>query len=62
MRLESGDAYTIVEDTRSRLSRTQARVRHGVPTLGRDNGEILTEVLGYDGARVAELAAAGVLE
>jgi crotonobetainyl-CoA:carnitine CoA-transferase CaiB-like acyl-CoA transferase len=62
VRLESGDAYTIVEGTRSRLSRTPARIRRGVPTLGRDNWEILTELLGYDEARVAELAAAGVLE
>jgi crotonobetainyl-CoA:carnitine CoA-transferase CaiB-like acyl-CoA transferase len=62
VRLESGDAYTIVEDTRSKLSRTPARVRRGVPTLGRDSWEILTEFLGYDEARVAELAAAGVLE
>lgn len=62
VRIESGDAYTIVEDTRSKLSRTPARVRRGVPTLGRDNWEILTELLGYDEARAAELAAAGVLE
>jgi hypothetical protein len=55
------DAYTIVADTRSKLSRTPARVRHGVPTLGRDNREILTELLGYDETRVAALAAAGVL-
>jgi crotonobetainyl-CoA:carnitine CoA-transferase CaiB-like acyl-CoA transferase len=62
VRLESGDAYTIVEGTRSKLSRTPARIRRGVPTLGRDNWEILTELLGYDEVRVAELAAAGVLE
>ena len=62
VRIESADDYTIVEDTRSRLSRTPARVRRGIPTLGRDNWEILTELLGYDDARVAELAAAGVLE
>jgi crotonobetainyl-CoA:carnitine CoA-transferase CaiB-like acyl-CoA transferase len=62
VRLESGEAYTIVEGTRSRLSRTPARIRRGVPTLGRDNQEILTELLGYDEARVAALAAAGVLE
>jgi crotonobetainyl-CoA:carnitine CoA-transferase CaiB-like acyl-CoA transferase len=62
VRLESGDTYTIVEDTRSKLSRTPARVRSGVPTLGRDNWEILTELLGYDEVQIAELAAAGVLE
>lgn len=62
VRIESGGAYTIVEDTRSKLSRTPARIQRGVPTLGRDNWEILTELLGYDEAQVAELAAAGVLE
>ncbi len=62
VRIESGDAYTIVEDTRSKLSRTPARIRHGIPTLGRDNWEILTGLLGYDEERVAELAAAGALE
>ena len=62
VRVESGDAYTIVEDTRSKLSRTPAAVRPGVPTMGRDNWEILTGLLGYDETRIAELAAAGVLE
>ncbi len=62
VRIESGDAYTIVESTRSRLSRTPARIRRGVPTLGRDNWEILTELLGYAEGRVAALATAGVLE
>jgi crotonobetainyl-CoA:carnitine CoA-transferase CaiB-like acyl-CoA transferase len=62
VRLESGNAYTIVEDTRSKLSRTPARIRHGVPTLGRDNSEILADLLGYDDARTAELVLAGVLE
>ncbi len=62
VRLESDEAYTIVEGTRSKLSRTPARIRLGVPTLGRDNREILIELLGYDEARMKELAVAGVLE
>jgi crotonobetainyl-CoA:carnitine CoA-transferase CaiB-like acyl-CoA transferase len=62
VRLESCEAYTIVEDTRSKLSRTPARVSRGVPTLGRDNQEILEELLGYDQDKVTELAIAGVLE
>jgi crotonobetainyl-CoA:carnitine CoA-transferase CaiB-like acyl-CoA transferase len=62
VRIESGEAYTIVEDTRSKLSRTPARVRRGVPTLGRDNQKILAELLGYDEARMTELAIAGVLQ
>ncbi len=62
VRLESGAAWTVVEGTRSKLSRTPARIRRGVPTLGRDNWEILTGLLGYDEERMAELAVAGVLE
>jgi crotonobetainyl-CoA:carnitine CoA-transferase CaiB-like acyl-CoA transferase len=62
VRIESGEAYTIVEDTRSKLSRTPARVRRGVPTLGRDNQKILAELLGYDEVRMTELAIAGVLQ
>lgn len=62
VRLESRDAYTVVEDTRSKLSRTPARVRRGVPTLGRDNREILAEILGYDEDKMSALAIAGVLE
>ena len=62
VRLESGATHTIVEGTRSKLSRTPARIRRGVPTMGRDNQEILAELLGYDGARMTELAIAGVLE
>jgi crotonobetainyl-CoA:carnitine CoA-transferase CaiB-like acyl-CoA transferase len=62
VRLESHEAYTIVEDTRSKLSRTPARIRRGVPTLGRDNQEILEQLLGYDQGRITELAIAGVVE
>jgi crotonobetainyl-CoA:carnitine CoA-transferase CaiB-like acyl-CoA transferase len=62
VRLESREAYTIVEGTRSKLSRTPARIRRGVPTLARDNHEILADLLGYDQARMTELALAGVLE
>ncbi|MFT7645768.1 MAG: hypothetical protein ACI8Y4_000501, partial [Candidatus Poriferisodalaceae bacterium] len=32
------------------------------PTLGENTFEILTDLLGYDGDRVAELAVLGVLE
>ena len=54
--------YTVVEDTRSKLSRTPAKIRRGIPTLGRDNQEILAEVLGYDDDKITKLAIAGVLE
>jgi len=33
-----------------------------VPTLGRDNREILEELLGYDPGKITELANAGLLE
>lgn len=53
---------SIVEATRSRLSRTPAQVRYGVPTLGRDNQEVLKNVLGYDNVKICELVSTGVLE
>ena len=53
---------TVVEASRFRLSRTPARVTHGGPTFGEHTFEILDEVLGYDGDRIAELAAAELLE
>jgi crotonobetainyl-CoA:carnitine CoA-transferase CaiB-like acyl-CoA transferase len=51
-----------VEASRFRLSRTPARTKRGGPTFGEHNFEVLTELLGYDADRVAELAAAGVLQ
>ena len=52
---------TTVEGSRAHLSRTPARIERAAPTFGRDNFEVLTEILGYDAERVAELAAADVL-
>ncbi len=46
---------------RTRMSRTPPVVWRGGPCLGEDNYEVLTEFLGYDADRVAELAAAEVL-
>ena len=60
--LEGGGMKGVVENTRSKLSRTPGKVRHSIPTLGRDNFEVLEEVLGYDGDRISELVIAGVLE
>ena len=45
-----------------RLSRTPAEVTGAGPTLGQHTYEVLTELLGYDVDRVAELAAAELLE
>jgi crotonobetainyl-CoA:carnitine CoA-transferase CaiB-like acyl-CoA transferase len=53
---------TTVEASRFRFSRTPARTERAGPTFGEHNFEVLTELLGYDPERVAELAAAGVLQ
>jgi len=56
------DLNSIIENTRSKLSRTPSEIRRDLPTLGRDNFEVLEKVLGYDGEKIAELAIAGVLD
>ncbi len=53
---------TWVEGPRFAMSRTPGDVLRGGPTIGQDTFEILTEVLGYDGDRIAELAGAELLE
>jgi len=53
---------TFVEGTRFKLSRTPAAFTYGAPTFGEHTFEILTGTLGYDGDRIAELAAAELLE
>lgn len=45
-----------------RLSRTPARVPTAGPTLGQQTFEVLNELLGYDTDRIAELAAAEILD
>ena len=55
-----GTMYT--HDCRTKLSRTPAVVTRGGPCLGEDNFEILGDLLGYDADRIADLAAAEVLE
>ena len=59
--LASAELNSIIEDTRSKLSRTPAQIRGGLPTLGRDNFEVLSRVLGYAEEHTAELAITGVL-
>ncbi len=49
---------TVVDASRFVLSRTPASVSYGGPTLGEHTFEVLTEVLGYDSDRIADLAAA----
>ena len=53
---------TLMEGSRFVLSRTPARMRRAGPTFGEDAFEILSENLGYDADRIAEIAAAGLLE
>ncbi len=52
---------TWIENTRFHLSRTPAVVSYGGPSWGEHNWEILTEELGYDPERIADLAVAEVL-
>jgi benzylsuccinate CoA-transferase BbsF subunit len=52
----------IVEGTRVKLSRTPGRVERGAPELGEHNFEVLTDVLGYDGDRIADIYAALAME
>lgn len=49
---------TTVEAARIRMSRTPIGPRRGAPTLGEHTFEVLTDLLGYDGDRIADLAAA----
>lgn len=53
---------TWMEGSRFVLSRTPATMRRAGPSMGEDTFEILTDTLGYDTDRVAELAAQGILE
>jgi crotonobetainyl-CoA:carnitine CoA-transferase CaiB-like acyl-CoA transferase len=53
---------TTIEGTRFLLSRTPPAGYRAAPTLGQDAFEILTELLGYDVDKVADLAAAELLE
>jgi crotonobetainyl-CoA:carnitine CoA-transferase CaiB-like acyl-CoA transferase len=53
---------TVVEGSRFRLSRTPAVVTYGGPTLGEHTFEVLTDILGYDPDRIADLAAGELFE
>ena len=52
----------VVDGPRFTLSRTPGRVDRAGPTFGEHTFEILTDMLGYDGDRIAELAVAELLE
>ena len=52
----------VVDGSRFVLSRTPAQHLGAGPTFGEHSFDILTEKLGYDGDRIAELAIAELLE
>ncbi|MBT3430649.1 MAG: CoA transferase, partial [Proteobacteria bacterium] len=52
----------MIENSRYRLSRTPARVDRAGPDQGEHNFEVLSEVLGYDGARIADIYASLAME
>jgi benzylsuccinate CoA-transferase BbsF subunit len=52
----------VVENTRTRMSRTPPIVKAAAPTYGEHSDRVLREILGLDDAEITELAAAGVLE
>jgi len=54
--------HTWAEQYGFRLSRSDGTPRQSGPTWGEHNYEILSEILGYDGDQIADLAIAGVLE
>ncbi|MEL7208660.1 MAG: CoA transferase, partial [Actinomycetota bacterium] len=62
LRLDHPDRTCLIENTRFRLSRTPSEVHTRAPFLGEHTWDILTDVLGYDADRIAELAAAELLE
>jgi crotonobetainyl-CoA:carnitine CoA-transferase CaiB-like acyl-CoA transferase len=51
----------VVEASRYRLSETPAQYPRAAPVYGRDNDQVLGEILGYDEARIAELKASGAV-
>jgi len=60
--LDHPNRLCLVEATRFRLSRTPGYPRRHAPLLGEHTFEVLTELLGYDGDRIADLAVAELLE
>lgn len=51
----------VVEAAKGYLSETPAQYRTSAPTIGRDNDEVLRNILGYSDERIAELAIADAL-
>ena len=53
---------TTVEGSRFKLSRTPAQINPVAPTLGRENQNVLENILGYNEEKITELVMAEVLE
>lgn len=60
--LEHPDRQCVVENTRFALSRSTHGPRGPAPLLGEHTFEVLSELLGYDVEKIAELAGAEALE
>jgi crotonobetainyl-CoA:carnitine CoA-transferase CaiB-like acyl-CoA transferase len=60
--VEHSQRRSITEASRFRLTRTPGAPARSAPMLGEHNYEILHDLLGYDADRIAELAAAELLE
>jgi crotonobetainyl-CoA:carnitine CoA-transferase CaiB-like acyl-CoA transferase len=54
--------HMVIEGSRFRLSRTPAQVTKAGPDLGEHNVEVLTEILGYDMDKVADVFASLAME
>ena len=54
--------HTWAEQYGIRLSRSDGTPRRAGPMWGEHNHQVLSEILGYDDDRIAELVIAGVLE
>ncbi len=52
---------SVIEASRFQLSHTPPQYRVAAPHFGRDNQQVLRDILSYDSARIAALEAAGVL-
>jgi benzylsuccinate CoA-transferase BbsF subunit len=62
LELEHPDRLCLVENTRFRLLGSPSQVERRAPFLGEHTSLVLSEILGYDDDRIAELAMADALE
>ena len=59
---QSSAGDLLLESSRYRFSRTPAAVTRAGPDQGEHNFEVLAEVLGYDGDRIADIYASLAME